>query len=299
MKKILSIVLLCCPLIFAFGQFSATMMNTVQGKERIYKVYSDLENYRYEFEESGSEGIVIVRPAEKKTFVLMPEKKSVYSTTCDGSMSRTNDPWQAYQWYKNFGREVDLGNTTIQGYPCKKLAVYQNETKVFSANYSEKLNFPLSIKSELEESTYMSLTGIKKWNPDPEMFKVPENYTEVDRRGNPVIPEPPAPEIWTETKGSLPFKGTIKRGEKVRIPLDESCYYKLKAVNKGNSPGKFIYHAFVDGEKIPVEQQGMEKYRTFRLFPGQPKTLTQDWKSDYEVLIEVYEGALEFEVFKE
>lgn len=299
MKANVTALLLLGMLCQASGQFSATMNNMVQGKSRIYKVYSDLNNYRYEFTEGGEKGIVIVKPEEQKTYVLMPSKKYVHITDCDGSMSRTNDPWQAYQWFKNFGREVDLGSKRKDGRLCKELAVYQNETRVFTTFFSEELNFPLSIANAIEEDTYMELSDIMKWNPDPSMFTVPDDYIEVDRRMQPVIPEPPPPTSWEEKNGKLPFKGTLSRGQKMWLTLEETTYYKLIAMNTSQEPAKFIYRAYNEEVPLPNEEQGKDKYRTFRLFPGQKKTLTQDWKSGYKVLIELHEGSLVLEIHKE
>jgi hypothetical protein len=104
----------------AYTQFSAEMINVVQGNQREYKVYSDLDRYRYEFEESGKKGIVIVHPEQNKTYVLMPDEQYVHITSCDGMMSRMNDPWQSYLWFKKYGTEKDLGNDEINGYQCDK-----------------------------------------------------------------------------------------------------------------------------------------------------------------------------------
>ena len=57
-----------------FAQFSATMKNMVSGSEQIYQVYSDGENYRYEFIEESTEGIVLVKPTLNQTSILMPDK---------------------------------------------------------------------------------------------------------------------------------------------------------------------------------------------------------------------------------
>ena len=79
-------------------QFQANMTNVISGREMLYKVYSDLNHYRYEFDENGMKGVVIVLPDENKTFILMPEKKIAHKTKCDALISRMNDPVQSFFW---------------------------------------------------------------------------------------------------------------------------------------------------------------------------------------------------------
>ena len=279
-----------------FSQFTAEMVNVVQGNERNYKVYSDLENYRYEFEESGDRGVVIVHPTENKTFILMPDKKFVHITSTDGMMSRMNDPWQAYLWFKTAGEEKNEGTTKIMGYDCTTQAVYQSGSKVFTCNFSEKLNFPLTIKSDIDENTYMALSNIKKWKPDESMFEVPGDYLEVDRRLRPIIPEPPPPDKWSVAREAIPFSKTMKRGEKLWFSITAEDYYKLIIQNSSDAPGKLIYHIYKDEKPIDNNEQGPDKYRTYRLFPGEKKNLTKDWEAGYEILLELYEGELQLEV---
>ena len=124
-----------------FAQFSATMKNMVSGTERIYLVYSNGENYRYEFTEDGTEGIVLVKPTLNQTSILMPDKKFVHHTTCDDRMSRMNDPVQAAYWFKQAGDEKKEGEEKIGEYMCRKRALYQGTTKVFTLWHSDQLNF--------------------------------------------------------------------------------------------------------------------------------------------------------------
>jgi len=143
MKQILLISIFFFFSLNLFCQFQAKMINSFSGKKRLYSVYSDLNHYRYEFEEDGMKGIVIVTPDANQTNILIPDKKYVHRSTCDGMMSRMNDPVQSYEVYKKHGEEKILGEVTINGYKCTAKEMYQGDTKVFSAWYSEKLNFPI------------------------------------------------------------------------------------------------------------------------------------------------------------
>jgi hypothetical protein len=180
--RILAIVTIC----FAtsntsYSQFSAQMTNVVQGNQREYKVYSNLDKYRYEFNEAGMKGIVIVAPKENKTYVLMPDRQYVHITSCDGRMSRMNDPWQSYVW--------------------------------------------------------INITGTN--------------------------------------------------------------YYKLKTQNNQQQPGKFSYTLYEMNTPLSVDEQGREKYRTYRLFSNEKKTLTLDLSSGQRVMLKGFEGTLGVQFDKE
>lgn len=299
MKRIL--LFLACSFIAAnlLSQFRATMVNSQQGNQRNYNVYIGNDQYRYEFSEDGMDGIIIVKPSENKTFILIPEKKFVHITECDGSMSRMNDPVQAYATFKSYGLEKKEGSEKLGAFNCTKYGLYQEDTRIFTMWFSDELNFPIKIKSELDEGTYMELNDIKRMDPDAGLFIVPTDYTEVDRQLRPVIPEPPPPEEWIEKKAELPLNLKLERGTRVLLGIPESVYYKFKLENNGDTPSKIIYRLYQDGNPLDVNIQGRDKYRTYRLFPGEKKTLTQDWKKDYELRIEVYEGTMDIEIVME
>jgi len=299
MKFRISILLLALFFLPVRAQFSATMQNTIQGRVKSYMVYSDTKDYRYDFVEAGEPASLIVHPEKNRCWVLMPEKKFYQETECDASLSRRNDPWQGYVWFRNFGREIVTGSEKIESYTCKKLALYQNETKAYTASFSEQLNFPVYIKNELELDTYMKLSNIKPWTVDSSYFKVPEDYILVDRRLNPIIPEPPPPDTWQEFREKVPVRSEISRGTRVFVSVTEDAYYKFIIHNNTREMGKLCYTIFENDSELPEEKQGPAKYRTFRLHPGESKTLTQDWKAGYEIQLELFEGSLGTEIYKE
>ena len=277
----------------AFCQFRATMANVVSGNERTYQVYSDLVNYRYEFEESGMKGVVIVMPKENKTMILMPEEKFVHITTTYSVMSRMNDPVATYRWYADSGSVKDTGKETVSGRKCVIREIYSMDMKVFTVWYSNELNFPVRIQNEASSDTHMLLSNIKSWKTDPSFFKVPAGYTEVDSKMRPVIPEPPPPSNWKSRKVTAPFEGKGTRGDKITISIEASVNHKLRLSPQGDKPSKIIWHHFRNGAELPTEEQGPESYRTKRLFPGEKKTLTYSWQKGDEIVIEVYEGTMD------
>lgn len=283
----------------SFCQFRAKMINMVNGEERNYYVFSDLRQYRYEFEESNMKGVVIVNPGENKTFILFPENELVHTTTCDGMMSRMNDPVQSYVWYKTYGEERPAGDKEINGYKCKIKDLYQGDSKIFTVWYSEDLNFPLKILSHLAENTYMVLKDIEPWEPEASSFIVPKDYTEVDERMRPVIPEPPAPENWEIKEVSVPFEGTVSRGTKLKIKVDKTVYHKLLISNDSENPAKVIRNLIRNGQALSDGEQGPLEYRSVRLYAGEKKTYTFDWKTGDVVILEVHEGNMNMKIYPE
>ena len=282
-----------------FSQFNAELLNVVSGRERLYKVYSNLQQYRYEFNEDGLRGIVIVFPEKNETYILMPDKKFVQKTTCDGLMSRSNDPVQSYIWFKKKAVEKNAGIETINGINCHKNELFMNDQKIFISWHSDKYNFPIRIVNNMADNTYMELRNIEKWKVDPALFTIPDDYTEVDQRMRPVIPEPPPPDNWTTINENIPYEGEVNRGTKVKITIGQTKNHKVFLVNAGEGPAKVIHHLIREGSELPDNMQGPLEYRTKRLFKGENKTNTYSWKSGDEIIFEVYEGTMKIKVLPE
>ena len=281
------------------AQFTATMKNVVSGQERIYQVYSDGENYRYDFVEDGINGIVIVEPLKSKTAILMPDKKYVHYTETSSVESRSNDPVQAVMTIKDRYDEKKLEEEEIAGFTCLKSELLAGDQKVFTLWFSQELNFPLRIENNFGKDTYMELSGIKIRDIDAKKFVVPNGFTEVDDRMRPIIPEPPAPESWTSRSVVLPFDGVLKRGEKIKMDILVEGHYKIKVRNEGDTPTKYIYHLYENGEKIGWERVGNDDRRTHRLFMEEKRTFTYAWEEGWQLIVEGYEGEVMMEVFAE
>ena len=296
MKFVMLIMAFVCSGSISMAQFTATMKNVVKGNKRIYQVYHDGENYRYEFTENGMDGVVIVSPSQNKTSILVPEKKYVHHTTCDDVMSRMNDPVQSVMTIKGRYKETQSIEGEIAGYKCSKSELFAGDQKVFTLWFSEELNFPLRIENNFGRDTYMELSGIKTQKIDAKKFMVPTDYTEVDDRMRPKIPEPPPPDSWTNVELSLPVDRVFRRGEKIMINVNKDTNYRLTAINNSDSPAKFIRSQWKDGAELPEDKQGPLKYRTKRIFKGEKFSNVYHWKAGEQVLIEVHEGALQLQL---
>ncbi len=294
------IVLLIIPIV-SLGQWQADMSlaaSVAPGEQ--YKVYSDLSQYRYEFNQDGMDGVVITNPSTNVTAVMLVAEKKVHYTKSDGMMSAMNDPVQAYNASKIYGEEKILGEENILGYDCIKKAIYYDDKEIYIQWFSEELNFPVKLEQMLgQESAITQLENIKDWKIDPSFFEVPDDYIEVDENLNPVIPEPPPPDKWERLDVTIPIDMKLSRGMEVMVNADEILYYKANYNNIGDSPAKFSYHSYKNGEELTDAMQGPLDYRTIRLYKGEKHQMTFNWKEGQSILIKVYEGDLDLKIHKE
>ncbi len=276
--------------------FKAEMINVRKGTKKIYHVQSDGNKYRYDFEEDGTKGIVIADPSENKTAVLMPEKKFVFYTEMMSPVSLMNDPYQSFRYMQKNYTEKKAGKEKMSGFDAEKTELYAENQKLCTAWYSNDLHFLLRMVNDQVENTYMELTNIKKGNLDADIFKVPDDYIEVDEKMRPVIPEPPPPGSWNTIQVSIPVKQEFKRGDIISFKIPESKNYKVILHNETDEPAKVIRISMRDGKELPDNEQGPIKYRTQRLFKGESNSSTYSWKEGDDKIIQVHEGKLMVEI---
>lgn len=280
----------------AQSSFKAEMTDVQNGKTKVYYVQSNGEKYRYDFEEEGRKGIVIVTPAEKKTAILMPDKKYVLYTETSSSWSRANDPVQSALTLKARATEKKTGVEKMAGFNCDKSELYIDNDKIFTVWFSQKLNFPLRIENNMRDNTYMQVSAIELREIDPSVFVVPDHYTEVDERMRIKIPEPPAPKQWNNIEVSLPVNKQFKRGDRIKFEVPESGNYVVNLKNNTASPAKIIRTSFRDGEELPDMVQGPVKYRTERLYANETSKNTYVWQAGDTKEFKIYEGKLNINI---
>ncbi|MCF8223612.1 MAG: hypothetical protein K9J25_10730 [Bacteroidales bacterium] len=279
--------------------FSAEMINVQRGTERLYKLQSDGLKYRYDFNENGMKGTVIVDPEAGKTAILMPDEKYVHYTDINSSTSLMNDPYQAFLYSKSRYDEKDLGREKTAGFNCIKTELYASDQLVYTAWYSPELDFIVKLVNEMANDTYMELRNIKKSEINKDVFLVPADYTEVDKKMRPIIPEPPAPDSWKEIKASIPIKGEYKRGDVISFDVPESRNYKIILNNNTDKPAKIVRTGIRNGKELPDNEQGPVSYRTRRLYAGESFSNVYSWKAGDQKLIRVHEGIINIEIIPE
>lgn len=296
MKKVIFLLFVNLLVLPLSAQFKADLVNVKKGNKSIYHLQSDGTKYRYDFEESGMKGIVIVNPEKGKTAILMPDKKFVHYTELSSGVSMANDPFQSFLSMRRRYTDKITGKEKINGFDCEKSELYAGDQKLFTVWYSESLNFLLKMINEREPDTYVELSDIKPGHIDQEVFKVPEDYTEVDQRMRPLIAEPPPPDSWNTIETTLPLKGEFKRGDLISFKIAEDKNHKISLRNLTSDPAKIIWRTIRDGKELPDNEQGPVKWRTSRLFAEETTSRTLAWKPGDKIIIEVHEGKMEIEL---
>jgi len=190
MKKIFLLVTVSLLILPLSAQFKAKMVFNTMGKERAYTVYSANEGYRYEFNEDGQEGVVIVLNETGEVFILMPQQKMAMKTAAGNPMSMQNDPVGSFEYYKKDGTVKEIGTETINGVKCTKSELWnitgdeygQVTQKMFTIWTSDKYKFPMKMINHIDgaEGSGMELKDIEPWTLDAASFTIPEGYQVMD-----------------------------------------------------------------------------------------------------------------------
>ncbi|HUX56530.1 MAG TPA: DUF4412 domain-containing protein [Bacteroidales bacterium] len=186
MKKLILMFVVSLFFLPLSAQFKAKMVFNNLGQARSFKVFSADEGYRYEFNENGQEGVVIVKKDSPEILILMPQQKMAMKGSAGSSMSMGNDPVSAYQYYEKDGTVKEIGSETINGVKCTKSELWnitgdeygQVTQKMFTVWTSDKYKFPMKIINHIDGSqgSGMELRDIEPWTPDAKSFSIPEGY---------------------------------------------------------------------------------------------------------------------------
>ncbi len=177
--------------ITVYGQFSAKMYYTTAEKSGEYQIYSDGSNYKYEFNQDGQKGIVIVPIGAKEIYIIIPEQKKVIKTNSKSRMSISTDPLKQYEYWLNEGAtERVVGNEKINGIECikkelrniKKDDYGEVNQHLYTLWYSEDYKFPIKMENHIDGSgsSGMEVKDIKPWTPNADSFTVPSDYTTME-----------------------------------------------------------------------------------------------------------------------
>jgi len=190
LKMILAIQLMLFMVLNLNGQFKAKMVFNTMGQARTFTVFSADEGYRYEFNEAGQAGAIIVKKGSSEVIILMPQQKMAMKSSPENPMSMGNDPVSAYEYYKKDGTVKEIGSETINGIKCTKSELWnikgdeygQVTQKMFTIWTSDKYQFPVKMINHIDGSqgSGMELKDIETWTPDATSFSIPDGYQVMD-----------------------------------------------------------------------------------------------------------------------
>ncbi len=299
MKKAILLFVVCMNIFPLCAQFSADLANVEPGSKRIYKVQSNGIKYRYDFEEDGMKGAVIVDPAANRTAILYPDKKYVRYTETSSAFSGMMDPNQGFKQMQKRFPPKNAGRENILGFETEKVELYAGEQKVITGWYSEELGFLVKMIKHGRENDYVELTNIKKGKIDDSLFKIPEDYTEIDDQMRIKIPEPPPPTSWKTIEATLPVKGEFTRGEKITFNVQDNKYLYFNLKNETSEPAKIIRIPMRDGKDLPEAEQMPIGNRTERLYANETESFGSYFEPGDDLIIQVHEGKIHIEISPE
>ena len=299
MKKIILLFTVSMLILPLYAQFTAELTDVQRGNKKTYIVKSDGTKYRYDFEEDGIKGVVIVNSTAERTALLFPEKKQVLYGDLTSSMSLMGDPFQAFRFMQTMYDTKQAGMEKIMGFDTEKLELYMDEKIILTAWYSDELGFLLKMINHIAENTYMELSNIQQRDIDAGLFIVPDDYIEVDKRMRIKIPEPPPPESWKTIEATLPINGEFVRGDRITFKVPVGERYRIILKNETTEPAKIIRTSMKDGKELSENKQGPASFRTSRLYKEETSSVLYIGDAGNDVIINVHEGKMHIEIFAE
>ena len=181
MKKIIFLslsVMLSLPL---FAQFKGKMVFISMNKERHFDVYSCDTGYRYDFDEDGQKGSVLVKSGSGEVIILMPQQKMAMKSPASSPMSMSSDPLKAWEHYQDNGIMKNEGTETINGVSCTKSVLYNKDNptqKMFTLWFNDKYTFPMKMVNHIDgtKDSGMEMQDVEAWTPDENFFEIPAGY---------------------------------------------------------------------------------------------------------------------------
>lgn len=185
MQKIILLslsVLLSLPL---FAQFKGKMVFRTMNKERTFTVHSSDEGYRYDFDENGQKGAVIVNNNSSEVIILMPQQKMAMKSPAGSPMSMSSDPLKSLENYQESGLMKEEGTETINGIKCTKSVLWNKDNpnqKMFTMWFSDKYKFPMKMVNHIDgsEDSGMEMKDVEPWTPDEQFLKIPSGYNVME-----------------------------------------------------------------------------------------------------------------------
>ncbi len=191
MKKIILFALVSLSGLSLSAQFKGKMNFDTMGKTRSFTVYSADFGYRYDFDEDGQKGAVIVKNGSGEVVILMPQQKMAMKSPSDSPMSLSNDPLKSLEYYQKSGVMKEEGQEIINGIECTKSTLYDVNNpsqKLFTLWFSDKYKFPMKMVNHIDgtENSGMEMSDVEPWTPDPQFFEIPGDFQVMEM---PVVPK--------------------------------------------------------------------------------------------------------------
>jgi hypothetical protein len=189
--------------VFAQQEFSADLVdNSEKASSTQNKIYAGKDKLRFEGQQNGRAGTMIINFAAQTTDILIPERKMyIESTAGHGpagqrsfNLFRAADPENACEeWRKTAAKSGGscrkIGNETVNGRSTVK---YEGTSEDGTVNYvwiDPKLHFPVKWQGK-DKGNGGELRNIQEGSQPAGLFVVPPDYQKMDM-GNMGMPGSP------------------------------------------------------------------------------------------------------------
>lgn len=163
------------------SEFSADMIQKMQGHTQTGKVFIKDKKMRMEMNTPGNTMVHIMLPEEKKTIMLMTKEKMYMEMT-----AANNPPSSDKEELEKVATLEQLGTETINGYLCDKYQVifHDKNQGTMTQWYSKKLNFPIKMISKSPHGEVVTEYQNIKEGPVPDSsFIIPPGYKQMPMAG--------------------------------------------------------------------------------------------------------------------
>ncbi len=168
-------------------QFSADqVITTKSGMTVTSKIYMNDGKARSKMNTQGMQVISIIRPDEKKMFMVMPSQKMVMAMNLDEKTTA-----QINAASGDDGKFETVGPETMDGVACTKYKMTTKDNKVFFWWVNTATKAPVKIAAD-DGSITLDWKNYKAGPQDPALFEPPKDYQTVDAPSIPGMPGAPA-----------------------------------------------------------------------------------------------------------
>lgn len=224
MKFVRGLIVALLPLIVIFCSadstvdgFTADMVQKIDNRTMEGKLFVKGNEYRMDLAENGEKLSILVDRGSGKTAIVIHSRKSAREIANSSLQSLSNNPFESYKTLIEKHSSRKKGSETVNGYECKKVEIYEGDKNLMTAWVSNKLDWPLKIKTEVEPSREVELKNIEEKDLTEDLFQIPEDYEltplpETKKEEAPVEEEKPKEtEDLTASKDAV-FKKLEEKG---------------------------------------------------------------------------------------
>jgi len=171
------------------AEFSADMIQKMQGQTQTGKVFIKGKKMRMEMNAPGNKMVHIMLPEENKTIILMTEEKMYMEMVA--AYKPSSSPSSNKEDLEKVATLKQLGTETINGYLCDTYQVifHDKNQGTMTQWYSEKLNFPIKMISQGPQGEVVTeYQNIKEGTVPDSSFLIPPGYQPMPGMGGHSMP---------------------------------------------------------------------------------------------------------------